>query len=200
VVLDEDVCPWCRVAAVRLGEDDLLVAYRDHDAAEVRDVSLVRRRDGRWEEPSPLHRDGWRIAGCPVNGPALTAAAERMAAAWFTAADSEPRVLVAVSTEDGSFGEPRRVEAGDPLGRVDVELFDDGTTWVCWLERVPGGAAVRLGRIDPDGRASEARTIGTTAAGPEGGFPRMARTGERLYVAWAEPGPPSRIRLASLGR
>jgi hypothetical protein len=195
--LDDDVCPWCRVSAVRLAED-LLVAYRDHEEGELRDVALVRRRAGEWEAPRRLHRDDWRVATCPINGPDLSASGDRVAAAWFTAAGGDPRLLVALSSDGELFGEPVRVDGGDPLGRVDVEMLDEGTTFVSWLEKVPLGAEVRLRRLAPDGALGQPRTLGVTEAGADSGFPRMAHADGRLYVAWTEPGPPSRIRLASL--
>ena len=32
-----------------------------------------------------VYNDGWKIAACPVNGPAVAANGKRVALAWFTA-------------------------------------------------------------------------------------------------------------------
>jgi hypothetical protein len=183
-VLDADVCTCCQTDAARVG-DDLLVAYRDRTAEEIRDVSLVSRSDGAWEKPRPLHADGWRIAACPVNGPAIDAEAPRVAVAWFTSADATPRVLVVESTDGArSFGEPLRVDGGDPLGRVALRLLPDGGLAVAWLEKVDAGAEVRVRRVDPqEGPAAEV-VVGLTEAARTSGFPRMALLGERLIVGW----------------
>ena len=37
------------------------------------------------EQPAAVREDGWKIAGCPVNGPQLASSGGRVAAAWFTA-------------------------------------------------------------------------------------------------------------------
>ncbi|MGH7187452.1 MAG: sialidase family protein, partial [Pseudomonadota bacterium] len=65
-MLDADVCTCCPTALARTA-DGLIAAYRDHEG-EMRDISVMRLRDGQWSEPRPLHRDGWKIDGCPVNG------------------------------------------------------------------------------------------------------------------------------------
>src|SRR5215831_290151 len=70
VELDGRACDCCNTAAVAV-PGGLLVAYRDRDKDETRDIALTRLQDGTWTPPVPLHRDGWKINGCPVNGPAL---------------------------------------------------------------------------------------------------------------------------------
>lgn len=193
--LDAQVCPWCRPSVARVG-GDLLVAYRDHTDAQVRDIAYVRRSGGAWLPPETVHDDGWHIAGSPVNGPALVARGERAAVSWFTAAGGEPRVLLARWNGSGGFGEPLRIDSGEPLGRVDAAMLDDGTVYVSWLEKSADGARVQIRRVGGDGAPGEARILGDTAAGPEGGFPRMASANGRLYVAWVEPAL-ARVRLAS---
>ena len=51
--------------------------------------------DGAWQDAVAAGADGWHIEGCPVNGPAIAAAGERVAVAWFTAAGDAPRVRFA---------------------------------------------------------------------------------------------------------
>jgi hypothetical protein len=183
-VLDADVCTCCQTDAARVG-DDLLVAYRDRTAEEIRDVSLVRRRDGAWQKPRPLHADGWHIAACPVNGPALEARAPRVAVAWFTSAEATPRVLVVESNDGGrSFGEALRVDGGEPLGRVALRLLPDGGLAVAWLEKVDAGAEVRVRRVDPQEGPGAEVVVGLTEAARTSGFPRVALLGERLIVGW----------------
>lgn len=88
--LDSDVCTCCQTAAA-LTVRGPIVAYRGHDANEIRDISIVSYREGKWQRPHSVHRDSWRINACPVNGPALAAAGMRVAVAWFTAAGDSPR-------------------------------------------------------------------------------------------------------------
>jgi hypothetical protein len=193
--LDAAVCPWCRPSAVRVG-DDLVVAYRNHTEEQVRDVFVVRRSGDEWGAPRRVHEDGWRIATCPVNGPALAANDQVAALAWFTASGGEPRVLLARSEAGTEFGQPVRIDSGDPLGRVDAAMLDDGTVYVSWLEKSASGARVQVRAVSVGGDPGETRSLGSTDPGTESGFPRIARANGRLYVAWVEPSK-ARVRLTS---
>ena len=187
-LLDPRVCTCCPTEAVRSG-DAVLVAYRDRTADEVRDISILRHEDGSWSEPVPVHRDGWRIAGCPVNGPALAADGQAVAAAWFTAADDAPRALLARSSDGGRrFDDPVRVDDGSSLGRLDVVLLDDGTALVSFLERTDRGEALRVRAVPVQGPPGPALTLATTTGGRTTGFPKMVRSGDEVVVAWTRTG------------
>ncbi len=195
-LLDPRVCDCCQTAAVTTPRGTL-VAYRDRGADETRDMSLALLEDGRWSEPAPLHADGWKIPGCPVNGPALDAAGERVAAAWYTAAADTPRVWLAFSDDGGeSFGAPVAVDGGDPLGRVDVVLLDDGAALVIWLETEGDDASVLLRRVARDGTMLLPVTVTRTSSARVSGFPRMVRSGKRLIFAWTDPRKPAQVRVA----
>ena len=86
--IDARVCDCCGTAAVALADGGLLV-YRDRSVGDVRDIAIVRIRDGGFEPPRIVHADGWVIRGCPVNGPALAMRDDRVAVLWFTAAGDE---------------------------------------------------------------------------------------------------------------
>jgi len=90
-VLDARVCECCQTSAA-VTRDGPVVVYRDRSEGEVRDISIVRLgRDGRWSAPAAVHADGWRIEGCPVNGPSVAASGRRVAVAWFTLAGTPRR-------------------------------------------------------------------------------------------------------------
>lgn len=197
-LLDGRTCECCQTDAA-LTSRGAVVVYRDRSEEEVRDVSIVRRTDGGWSEPRPVHRDGWVFPACPVNGPAVAARGERVAVAWFTGAGDIPRVQLAFSADAGmSFGEPVRIDDGNPAGRVDVAILDDGSAVVSWLERAGGSAEVRIRTVLDDGRRGPATSVGSTADGRSSGFPRMAR-GPRgdLLLAWTDSRDGgSRVRIA----
>jgi len=194
--LDGRVCDCCPTAAAGLARG-LLVAYRDRSPEEVRDVAVIRRTDGAWSAATPVHADGWKIKGCPVNGPAVDAAAERVAVAWYSEAGDSARVLAAFSKDRGGrFGAPIQVDQGAPLGRVDVALLEDGTALVLWLETQGSGAVVLARRVAGDGSRSPAVTIAETTPWRTSGVPRMLRAGGRMIFAWTEAGYPSHVRVA----
>jgi hypothetical protein len=196
VLLDDRICDCCQTS-VALTSRGPLAVYRDRSPDEIRDISVIRFVDGRWTAPRPVHRDGWQIHGCPVNGPAAAAAGEQVAVAWFTAADESPRVQVTFSSDAGtSFGSPLHVDDGDPLGRVHVVMLDHGDALVSWLERVGDGAEIRVRQVSSAGERGPSRVVSASTAACASGFPRMARSGDDLVFAWTEPGEPSQVRTA----
>ncbi len=99
-LLDDRTCECCPTTAVRT-KGEALVAYRDRSADEVRNIRLVRFDGQSWSDPAVLHDDGWRIEGCPVNGPAL--AEGRVAVSWLgTSADGAPAPRVRAIATDGA--------------------------------------------------------------------------------------------------
>lgn len=197
VTLDERICDCCQTS-VALTSRGPVAVYRNRDENEIRDIYVTRFGEGAWSEGVPVHDDGWEIPACPVNGPSISADGERVAVAWFTGARDTARVRVAFSSDGGrSFGPATRVDDGDPAGRVDVELLDDGSALVSWIERTGGEAAeVRARRLAPHGEAGPPITIAESSGARASGFPRMARSAEGVVLAWTEPGDPSRVRTA----
>lgn len=197
VRLDERTCDCCQNAAV-MTSGGPIVAYRNRTDDEIRDIYVARRVGGTWRAGTPVHNDSWKIAACPVNGPALAANGARVALAWFTAPGDSGRVNVAFSDNAGAtFGAPVRVDGGTPAGRVDVALLPDGAALVTWVERVGGDvAAVRSRRIAPDGKVGAPMTIASNSAARASGFPRAAVTGTNVIFAWTVPGRPSTVRVA----
>lgn len=192
-VVDARVCDCCATDLARGGRG-LVAVYRDRSASEVRDVSVAV-HDGRWSPPGPVATDGWTIASCPVNGPALAARGEDVAVAWFTEAD-EPRVQLAFSSDGGrTFGAATRVDEGDPLGRVDVVLTDASAAWVVWIER-DGEKAWILAREATAGNPSAAIHVARTEPTRAAGFPKLVRSPEGgLLVAWPSAEGVRTVRL-----
>ena len=198
--VDGRTCECCATSAVRVG-DEALVAYRGRSADEVRDIRLVRFDGAAWSAPTRLHDDGWQIEGCPVNGPALAAAGDRVAAAWFTAADGRPRVRAAFSTDGGRrFSDPIEVAAGTPRGRVDVALLSTGAAAISWLDMTETGGAVRARLLSLEGETHPPVTLArVSSSGREVGFPKMVSYDNTLYVAWVQPNAAdgaSRVQMA----
>lgn len=195
--VDGLVCDCCQTSVAHASRGPVAV-YRNRTADEVRDIHVTRRTEAGWQAGRPVHRDGWHIEACPVNGPAVAAEGERVAVAWFTAAADTPRVRVAFSEDSGdAFGAPVQVDTGDPTGRVDVELLPGGLALVSWLERTAGGGAeVRARVVSAQGGAGAPITVAASTSERAGGFPRMARTGEWIIFAWTEPGDSPRVRVA----
>jgi hypothetical protein len=200
-VVDHRVCDCCQTGIAMTARGPITV-FRDRSDDEVRDMSVSRLVDGVWTEPRVIHRDGWKIDFCPVNGPAISAAGDTVAIAWFAAPNDSARVQVVFSTDAGAtFGAPVRIDGGQPTGRVDIELLDGGAALVTWVERTGGEAAevwARVVRRDSsrDGGMDSNLVVSSSSATRSSGFPRMARTARGVLMAWTMPGQPSAVRTA----
>ena len=196
-IIDARICDCCQTDAARTAAGTIVV-YRDRSDGEIRDIAAVRRVNGTWSEPSIVHADGWEIAGCPVNGPAVAASGDRVAVAWFTGARDTARVLVAFSSDGGAtFAAPLRVDGGRPAGRVDVLLLDDARALVSWIEGSGDAGELRVRTMAADGAADEPVTIAAVTGARASGFPRMVRSGEGVVIVWTDAAA-KRVRVARM--
>ena len=194
--LDNRICDCCQTSAAATA-NGVIVAYRDRSDEEIRDIAVIRLDQEGWSEPRTVHDDGWEIAGCPVNGPAVAADSARVAVAWFTAAGDTPRVRVAFSSDEGAtFGPPMTVDGGHPIGRVDVAMLPDGSALVTWVEKTETRAAIQARRLHPDGTSTPPVVVAPTSPQRASGFPQLIRQGTTLYVAWTDAGDPHQVRTA----
>jgi hypothetical protein len=184
--LDEKICDCCQTAAA-ITNKGVLVAYRNRSEEEIRDIYVLRQEKGQWLMPKPVFADNWKINGCPVNGPAVSANGKDVALAWYSAAEEKAQVKLAFSTNDGaSFGKPIRIDTGKPLGRVDVLLLDKSKALVSWMEDTNGVGEIKIVVSQSDGSKTTERVIATTGKNRKSGFPRIAKIGNTVMVAWTE--------------
>ncbi len=196
VRIDDRVCECCPTAAVATSRG-AVVAYRDRSRDEVRDIGVIRLENGKWQAPALVHADNWKINACPVNGPALAAAGDRLVLAWFTAEGDRPRSLAAFSHDAGkTWSAPIRVDDASSLGRVDAVMLDDGSAVVMWMEHREGGSELRARIIRPNGLREPFITVATTTADRNAGYARMVRSGNELIFAWVTTRPAMAIKTA----
>ena len=77
-VIDDSVCDCCRTD-IAIASSGRIAVYRDRTEQEIRDIYITRRIEGAWQTGVPISDDGWEIAGCPVNGPAIVAQGDLVA-------------------------------------------------------------------------------------------------------------------------
>ena len=187
-VVDARSCDCCSTAVARTPHG-VLLAYRDRDENEIRDIATVAFDGKRWSAPRPVHADGWHMEGCPVNGPSIAADGDDVVLGWFTAANDEPRVQLARSEDGGAhFGTPLVLERGKQVdGRVAVAL-DGDNAWALWLREEFGGASLWLARLAPDlSRERERVKVATLKAhGIAAGYPRLALRDGTAYIVWTD--------------
>lgn len=187
-VVDARSCDCCSTAVART-PDGVVLAYRDRDENEIRDIATVAFDGKRWSAPRPVHADGWHMEGCPVNGPSIAADGDDVVLGWFIGANDEPRVQLARSEDGGAhFGAPLVLERGKQVdGRVAVAL-DGDNAWALWLREEFGGASLWLARLAPDlSRERERVKVATLKAhGIAAGYPRLALRDGTAYIVWTD--------------
>ncbi len=187
-LVDPRACSCCPTALVRVADGTFLAAWRDRSDEELRDIALARFDGERWSGPERLHADGWKIDGCPVNGPRLAASATRVAATWFTGADGSVRVALGDARGHG-FGAPLRVDDGAPEGRGDAAFLPDGSLLVGWMEHGSRRSSWRVRRVTAAGEAGPALVVAEVSSERSSGFLRMASDDTGVLVAFTQTEP-----------
>jgi hypothetical protein len=173
----------------------VIVAYRGRDANNVRDIWVSRLVGGHWAPPVDVHKDGWALEACPINGPAVSALNNDVAVAWFNAKGNQGHAFIAFSRDAGkSFAPPIKIDDVGSLGRLGVAMLEDGTAAVTWIESAKPRAQFRIRVVNPSGQLAAASTI---ANAPGERYPRIARAGNELILAWSDgEGKASMVRTA----
>ncbi|MBC7924759.1 MAG: exo-alpha-sialidase [Bryobacteraceae bacterium] len=185
--VDTDACSCCQTA-IGVTRDGLIAAYRDHLPGEIRDISFIRLVDGVWSKPKTLHEDGWKINGCPTEGPSIATNGNHVGVAWMTRAADKPRVQTSLSQDGGkTFDDPIRIDDGDPLGRPSLAILDNQNYAAVWLEKTEfGRAQLRIRRIAFDGTKSPSLIVSEVPSARSTGFPKLAVTGNQILLAWRD--------------
>lgn len=185
VELDNQVCDCCQTSST-MTDFGPVVVYRNRTHQEIRDIYIVRNVDGVWQEPNPVFNDGWKIGGCPVNGPSITSFGKRVAVAWFTMANDQAMVKLIFSEDGGAnFSYPLIISDNDPLGRVDVEFIDETHVLVTWLESENHDQAVIYAKIVTSNLSDKnVFSLAPISSSRSSGFPRLLKKENRLFLSW----------------
>jgi hypothetical protein len=191
-VLDNNTCTCCWTA-VASTPNGAIAAWRGRTDDEIRDNRVALLRDGKWNSPKALGAEGWKIAGCPVNGPSISALGNKIVASWFTAEGDRPRVRAAFSEDGGvTFGKPIEIDDVSPLGRIGLTWRDSQSAVVSWLS-APAveqkKSALNVKVIYTDGRVEPTRQLVEVSSGRDTGVPQMVSTADGLLFAWTNPAP-----------
>ena len=196
LLIDNRVCSCCQTDAALVATGPILV-YRDRTEAEIRDISVVRLRNGKWTEPQSVFNDNWEINGCPVNGPAIDVKGDVAAVAWYTQANGVPKIKVAFSKNDGeSFDHAVVISDSNPAGRVDLIVLDDGSALISWLETGVVQTSIKACRVNYDGTFETPFIVSQSSESRSSGFPKMVMKNDTVYFAWTEVGESLSVKTA----
>lgn len=194
--LDHRVCDCCQTSAA-ITDKGPIVAFRDRSKEEIRDISVVRYVDNKWTQPVSVHNDNWKIEGCPVNGPAITADDNHVAVAWFTMNTDVPQVKLAISQDSGeTFAAPAIVSEGKTMGRVGVATLDSGDIVISWMDNSGELAQIMAAKYSPEGKVLNKVTVTEIPAARSTGFPSIAASGNNVYLSWTQVGKSNQVKTA----
>ena len=184
--LDNRTCDCCQTGGV-LSPTGPLFVYRDRSEMEIRDIYVVRKVDGTWQEPKVVYADQWEIAGCPVNGPRVAASGNALAVAWFAATNGNGQVKMAFSKDNGgTFNAPIVIDSSHPFGRVDVAMLSEEEAVVSWLTMQDDRTVIKAAKVHINGAVDKPRLVTVTTEGRDSGFPQMELFEGKLFFAWTD--------------
>ena len=184
ILLDGRTCSCCQTTAA-ITDNGPVVLYRDRSADEIRDIAITRMVQGKWTKPKPIHNDGWKINGCPVNGPKIDVIGNDLAVAWFTAVNDEPKVKLVFSKNGGeSFGDAILINEFKAMGRVDVVMLDPENAVVSWMETKGETSYLKALKVNMSGVKSKPIIVSQMTDSRKTGFPQMERVGDKIFFAW----------------
>ena len=197
-LIDERVCDCCQTDLAMTAKGPIVV-YRDRSEKEVRDIFYSRLVQNEWTEPKPIFNDKWIIAGCPVNGPSISAIDNRIAVVWYTLDKDTPQVKLAFSNNNGeTFETPMVLNNDNTIGRVDVELLTGNSALAVWLETVENNTVIQMQRIHKNGAKSKVLTLAKTSEDRSSGFPRLVVKDDTAYLAYTLSGQDLSIKTLAV--
>jgi hypothetical protein len=189
--LFKGVCYCCKTAMATGPNGEIYAAWRHVFEGNMRDMAFTASRDG-GKTFMPLVRvnqDGWSIAGCPDDGPAMAVDAKGVVhLVWPTVKNEQGVILYATSPEGRSFTKPVQVPTlGGPKASHPVVAVDKGgRVFVAWDESKGG---IRTAAVVQLGGNHAPELLGTATS-----YPVLAATDNGIVAAFTS-GTPERSTI-----
>ncbi len=196
------VCYCCKTALAATTGGTLIAAWRHVYPGNLRDIAYAVSPDGgrTFTAPRRVSEDGWRLEGCPDDGPAIAAGPdESVHLVWPTlVGDADPHKAVFYArARNGRFGPRVRVSgAGENAAHPQIAAAANGSVAVLWDRIVEGRRRVFISWK----AGGDAGGFGAPAAISEAAsasYPAAAFSDDVLVAVWTE-GDPSASRIAVL--
>ena len=79
------------------------------------------------------------------------------------------------------------MDSGEGVGRVDTLMLATGEALISWVEWTSDGEVLMLCRATKNDGCVARQTITKHAASGSFNFPKLARSGDTIYLAWTQP-------------
>jgi hypothetical protein len=196
--LTPGVCYCCKSAVVALPGGMLLSAWRHVYADNMRDIAFATSRDGgrTFAAPARVSADGWSINGCPDDGPALAAGADRRVhIVWPTVIPGDTPIgalFHASLGDDGRFAARTRIPTlGSPKpSHPQVAVDAAGRLYAAWDEILGGVRTAAYSIADrSDGTVRFGVPERLAAGQGPSQYPVMAPLSQGVIAVWTSGAP-----------
>jgi hypothetical protein len=184
------VCYCCKTSVVAHGSS-VYGAWRHVYPGSIRDIALTVSRDGgrTFTAPVRVSDDGWKIDGCPENGPALAVDDDaRVHVVWVTPPDGKSdtplEMFYAASNDGASFTDRVKVPTSGQAGHAQIAALSDGSLLVAWDEAVNSKHQVGFARARRNAATVPEFERFWTGVSIEGRSPVLAATGRGGVAGW----------------
>jgi hypothetical protein len=195
------VCYCCKTATAVSGDGRVYAAWRHVYPGNIRDIAFAWSGDsGRtFSAPARVSEDGWQIAGCPDDGPAMAVDLKGVVhLVWPTViggATPEGALFYATSTDGRTFSPRVRLQTLGSAKPTHPQIAVDGkgAVVVAWEERIDGRRVVAARVVSPLRSPADAPLELTE--NESGQYPVLAAGQTGLIAAWATGGDGSVIKV-----
>ena len=184
--IKDNVCECCRVAHAFDPKGKLVFLWRDVMSGSIRDHAMVRvAPNGSVEKVQRATTDGWKINGCPHQGPAVASGADGVThMVWFTGQGpaGAGTFYGRMSADGRPIGKSVRLTS-TAKGHAVVHVRGSRVT-VVWKENGAGSGSSIVAAVSKDGGATfgPPRPIAKTSGMSD--HPLLVDANDGVYVSW----------------
>ena len=187
-LIDNKVCDCCQTDLALTKDNTPITVYRDRSNNETRDIFYSYYKNSKWSTPLAVFNDNWIIAGCPVNGPAISTFNNSSSLIWYTEIDGKSEIKVAFTSDiSKGFDDPILINSNDPLGRVDIEMITENSSIISYMDYVNDKAFLKLQRIDRYSGVNKSIIIDEIYNTRSSGFPKInIIDNDKTIITWTD--------------
>ena len=187
-LIDNKVCDCCQTDIALTSDNSPITVYRDRSNNETRDIYYSYYKNSKWSNPLPVFNDNWIISGCPVNGPAISTFNSSSSLIWYTEIDGESKIKIAFTDDiTKGFDDPILINANNPLGRVDIEMINENSSIISYMDYINDKAYLKLQKIDRYTDINKSIIIDEISNTRSSGFPKInIIDNDKTIVSWTD--------------
>jgi hypothetical protein len=194
----EDACPCCKTALAVSPDGTLYASWRQVLPGSFRHIAVASSTDHgvRFSAPVIVSDDRWKLQGCPVSGPSLSADTNgTLKVVWYAAGEGDAPGLYFAETRDrGQTFSARTLLMQEPVKGTPALAAANNRAIAIWQGTGSGTQQIET-KIRELGGAGAAVSVAANAELPTGAFSK-----DKLFVAYiTKVGEKRSVWLAKVG-